>query len=377
MQTKKDSQATGEVGRSASGNLGNPSILAMSSLGKIGRFGNQLMQYFFLRACAERSGASIQCPDWLGRKLFGLSDPPVTARLTPAIERWEEGNNMFDEFPAFIKYIEKLAGAPSVRIGVEALKEGARDVDLCGHFQYHTRHYRPFRDSLRAWVQPVPGIKADLETGLAKLRALGRTVVAIHLRQGDFKKLPHFGFTLCVPPRWWCDWLDGIWNQLDRPVLFLCSDDLDFFLPQFAKYRPASCNDLGIPWGSDQADLRDYIDFYVLSQADVVGISNSTYSFIAAMLNQRARLFLRPHWDFATRFCSFDPWDSPPLLYHRGPPPRLFKSLRGALAIAQATGGAPEMVRCFFAYALGMGKLKTTTIACAIQASGVSAAHKK
>jgi protein subunit release factor A len=46
-------------------------VLTMSSIGKLGRFGNQLFQYAFLRICAERSGARIECPPWVGQALFG------------------------------------------------------------------------------------------------------------------------------------------------------------------------------------------------------------------------------------------------------------------------------------------------------------------
>ena len=61
----------------------------MSSLGKLGRFGNQLFQYAFLRICAEKSGARVECPPWIGQTLFGHKDATISQQLPPAIERWE------------------------------------------------------------------------------------------------------------------------------------------------------------------------------------------------------------------------------------------------------------------------------------------------
>ena len=60
-------------------------------------------------------------------------------------------------------------------------------------------------------------------------------------------------------------------------------------------------------------EMAYLIDFYILTRADAVAISNSSFSFFAAMLNDRARHFVRPDLD-AGRLISFDPWNAPVLL---------------------------------------------------------------
>ena len=40
----------------------NLPVVTMSSLGRLGRFGNQIFQYAFLRICANESGARVECP---------------------------------------------------------------------------------------------------------------------------------------------------------------------------------------------------------------------------------------------------------------------------------------------------------------------------
>ena len=49
-------------------------VLAISCLGRLGRFGNQLFQYSFIRIVADANGYRVLCPPWLGARVFGLSD---------------------------------------------------------------------------------------------------------------------------------------------------------------------------------------------------------------------------------------------------------------------------------------------------------------
>ncbi|MEL7034857.1 MAG: alpha-1,2-fucosyltransferase [Cyanobacteria bacterium J06592_8] len=176
-------------------------VLTMSSLGKLGRFGNQLFQYTFLRICAEKSGARVECPPWIGQTLFGHNDPPISKRLPPAIERSDMGKNLFDFIPEFIPYLEKLADAKSWRISSEALDCGLSNVDLWGFFQFHTRYFKPHQQYFRSLFQPVSDLKSALEDGLNLLRSKGKTIVCVHIRRGDYIKQPRTRFTLVFPSK--------------------------------------------------------------------------------------------------------------------------------------------------------------------------------
>lgn len=266
--------------------------------------------------------------------------------MPPAIEQLDQGETLFDAFPEFIPYLEKTAGAPSVRVGVEAL-QGISNVDLWGFFQFHTRFLQPYQAFFRSLFQPVPELRAALEVGVAQLRSPGKTIIGVHIRRGDFVRLPIAGFTLVVPLAWWCDWLDSIWDQFDQPVLFLCSDELERVLPAFAKFNPVTCNDLSIDLPQLQAIQAEfYIDFFMLSQCDVVGISNSVFSFTACLLNEQGQHFFRPCWDFSIRFVRFDPWDSLPLLYIGDGQPKILKRIDEVAAVALATQGRLGLLRC-------------------------------
>lgn len=322
-------------------------VLTMSSLGQSGRFGNQIFQYAFLRLCAQKSGARVECPPWIGQTLFGHQDDPISKLLPPAIERPEKGETFFDLIPELIPYLETLAEARSSRIGVEAIEQGLADVDLWGQFQVHTRFLKPHQKSLLTLFQPVRELKSALEEGLSQLRSKGQTLVGIHLRRGDFLKAPAVGSLLVVPTKWYCEWLDRIWDELEAPVLFLCSDDLDSVIHDFDKFCPVTSRDLDIklPERMKELNLEFYIDFFLLSNCDVVGISNSTFSFAACLLNEHGRMFVRPHWDFSTKFTVFDPWNSEPMLWLGGENPKLFKSFVDILYVTYVTQGIVGMLR--------------------------------
>jgi hypothetical protein len=337
---KKDAE---QLQSSSENDAANPSdpVLTMSSLGQLGRFGNQLFQYAFLKICANKSGVRIECPPWIGQTLFGHNDAPISKRLPPAIERRDRGETIFDDIPEFIPYLEKLANAKSCRVGSEALDHGLVNVDLWGFFQVQTQLLTPYKDYFRSLFQPVSDLKCSLEDGLNLLRSKGKTIIGIHLRQGDFLRVPMAGFTLVVPTKWWLDWLDEIWGELESPVLFLCSDNLDNIIHDFDKFSPITCRDLNVklPERMKDLDIEFYIDFFMLSNCDIVGTSNSIFSFVACMLNERGTMFVRPHWNFSTKFTVFDPWNSEPLLYMGGEDSKLNKSFGECLYVTYITQG--------------------------------------
>jgi len=237
-------------------------VLSMSSIGKLGRFGNQLFQYAFLRICAEKSGAKVECPPWIGQTLFGHDDAPISKRLPPAIELLDVGKSLFDVIPEFIPFLEKLADAKSSRVGSEALENGLANVDIWGFFQFHTRYLKPHQQYFRSLFQPVNDLESALNDGLNILRSKGKTIVGIHIRRGDYIKEPRVGFTLVFPTKWYCEWLDGIWEKLEDPVLLLCSDELDSIIYDFDKFSPVTTKDLKIQLPEKLKDLD--VEFYTV-----------------------------------------------------------------------------------------------------------------
>jgi hypothetical protein len=317
----------------------------------MGRFGNQVFQYAFLRLAANAAGARVECSPWPGQAIFGHDDPPVTTSLAPLIEADPDAPTIFDAISELVPYVEGLTNQRAGRIGPEALSVASAPGDLIGFFQFHTRHYSPLREQFRSLFQPRPALSEWLDDPLRLLRSRGRTIVAIHLRSGDYKWLPQLGFTLSAPPRWWLDWLDVNWSSLDNPVLYLCSDDIAGVKKSFRKYSPFTEADLEVrpPDEIEKAGAGFYRDHNLMSHADILGVSNSTFSFSAAMLNTRARTFLRPTWNFSAPLAEFDPWDAQPLLYQTEGPKRFLRTYREMVRSAWQTRGAMGVASLVFA----------------------------
>ena len=64
-------------------------------------------------------------------------------------------------------------------------------------------------------------------------------------------------------------------SDLDDPVVFIASDSLAKVLPDFAEFHPETSESLGMKLNIEGADF--YPDHYVLSNANVVLLSNSSF----------------------------------------------------------------------------------------------------
>jgi len=255
----------------------------MSNLGANGRYGNQLLQYAFLILYARRHGLMAEVPDWIGRHVFGFADP-LPSRTRPVISE-----NDLDLFGALRGEVEP---AP-------------RDCDLSGYFCADTRLWGPVAtDFRRLFAEPVAQIRHRLESALAHLHARGRTLVAVHLRRGDFG----YGRFWIAPAGWYLDWLRRLWRDLPDPVLYVATDDPQAAEP-FREFQPLLSRDLDA--GPDPLPLL--LDHFLLARASHLAISNSSFSFTAAMLNDNLKVAVRPHPD-ARQLVAFDPWASPVLL---------------------------------------------------------------
>ena len=258
--------------------------ISMSTLGNNGGFANQLFQYSFLKTYAQKHDLRVETPEWIGQRLFGLNDPPISRSR-----------------PLIVENIESDLATSEIINAPEALS----NVDFWGFFQYHTSYYAPYQAELRSLFQPLPEIEAKLLSAWEHLQTQGKTLIAIHIRLGDYFALcPHW----IAPWEWYQEWLRGFWDTLENPVLYLASDEVEKVREYFAPYHPLTAQDLEV----QLPGAEFYPDFYLLSHADAIAIANSTFSFAASMLNTRAKFCFRPHFP-SRKLIPFDPWNSPPL----------------------------------------------------------------
>ena len=252
--------------------------ISASRLGLDGRFGNQLLQYGFLRLYAERHALTLETPDWLGRHLFDLDDPLPGTALPARDERQVD-----------------LAADRSGRFAGH---------DIRGYFCGNASGWSDRQAQFRTLFQPGRHAAPFVDDVLSQVRRAGRTLVAIHLRRGDYGWGPFW----IAPAAWYLDWLARIWSDLDQPVLFIATDAPDA-ANVFRAYRPIIGRDL--PPAPEGIEFLP--DFHILSRADVVATSNSTFSGTAALINPVATTFLRPDRSRESMI-RFDPWNAPILL---------------------------------------------------------------
>lgn len=257
--------------------------LALTRLGSNGRFGNQILQYGVARLYAERHGLSLEAPPWIGRHLFDLDDPLPGSPLP----------RLSEEEASLVAGLSENATAEAA----------GHDIDgyFCGDtgpLAAHATTFRRFFAGGQRWQNRFNQVQG-------RLRETGETLISLHLRRGDFGWGPFW----IAPESWYLQWLDGLWPRLRNPVLYVATDD-----PQiagaFSRYRPLTAASLGLP---SVGGARFLEDFQALCAADIMAISNSTFSFTASLLNEQGTCFMRPDRTQG-RLVPYQPWSSPVLL---------------------------------------------------------------
>jgi tetratricopeptide (TPR) repeat protein len=239
--------------------------LTSSTLGNRGRFAHNVLEYVLLRLYAEKQGCLLETPDWVGGAYFDLDDPAPAGPLPP----WPFARRVLNDF-----LTGERQGPPVV------------DRDLLSPLFLYD-YPLEYRDRVRSWLRPRPQWAPWIDPPVDTLRAVGRTLVAIHIRRGDFLQ---YGYPV-TETGWYVDWLRDLWPTLDKPVLYLASDDIPAVRAAFREFRPVTLEDAAPSWPG----LEFLQDFHVLTQADIVGISAASgFSQLAARLNERARLCVGP-----------------------------------------------------------------------------------
>ena len=252
-------------------------LITMRQLGRVGRFGNSLFQYAFLKTYAKKWGLSVQTAPWVGQTIYEIDDPPVTVSLLARHERRDPRTHQ--QLPP---------------VGREFVR-----TDFIGYAQYHTSYYRPDRDYIRQLFRVREKYRQPLADAVAEVRGDAKTLVGLHIRRGDYG---HAYFPR-TPLKWFRQWLAKNWPRWEQPQLAIATEDrklVDAFKDYGARLMP----DRPI------LDLPPYFpDFHLLTQCDVLAASESSFSFFAAMLNTKLQELWQSQLD-TQGFVQLDPWDA-------------------------------------------------------------------
>jgi hypothetical protein len=259
-------------------------VVAMSNLGHNAGFANQLFQYAFLKLYGLRHNAAIATPAWIGETVYG-----VPQRRTSRPLPMRKG----DEWSVRDLDLWERDRAPV-------------NVDFWGYYQNVPARWRQHRAFLRRLFEPLPPWRGAIERWLALNVPPGASLVAIHLRRGDYRTLsaqkPWFRL---IPEEWYLRWLDSIWPSLANPVLFVASDERDAVLPAFRRFAPLTA----AAAEAEMPEPRLLADLEIMARADALAICNSSFSRMAALLADPAQRCFIPAPATGT-FEPYDPWAS-------------------------------------------------------------------
>ena len=259
--------------------------IAMTSLGSNGRFANQLFQYAYVKLYALRHGLTVAVPAWEGNQIFGLEDPPCVGLNLPELR-----------FGPFTE--DDLA--------LWEADEPPVDIDLWGYFQEIPECWQKHRPLLRRLFQLSAEHRLDVDDWYSdKTHAGQRTLVAVHIRRGDYRNYSHtkWPWFRQVPEQWYIAWLRALWPQLSDPLLFVSTDEPETILPLFREFETIS-----VTLGPTLRAIPDHVrDFEILRRADYLAICNSSFSRMAAILASSAQKCFCPSFQMHS-FVPYEPW---------------------------------------------------------------------
>lgn len=137
-------------------------MISFPKLGALGRLGNQLFQYAFVRTTARRLGVPFYCPPWQGDEIFALDD---------AAERTQAPG------PSQQKYQEPYANTGFNPPAVQII-DGS---EVQGYFQT-PRYFNA--EAVRTWFRFRPSAVEAVARKYADIDFSDS--VGLHLRLGDF-----------------------------------------------------------------------------------------------------------------------------------------------------------------------------------------------
>ena len=237
-------------------------MISFSKLGNYGRLGNQLFQYAFLRVTANRLKTKFYCPPWDGEKIFSLQDGDVRTERTSDISKH------FD------------AGAVSGFS--ENFHSIGDDTEIEGFFQ--SERFYPDHSEIRKWYNFLPLIveQVNQKVDLSKANESVSFSLRIDSDYGETRE-----YWPLYPLSYYQRAIDTLKHA--GPILVF-SDN-----PTLAKkfFAPMASRKLTFVEG-----LNGPQQLYLMTQCAGNVITNSTFAWWGAWLNQRPRrVVVAPaHW---------------------------------------------------------------------------------
>jgi len=203
-----------------------PNIIQFTQLGKFGRFGNQMFQYAFARAYAEKYGCILEIPTWVGEKIFkNVSHSPISKHCP--------------------------------RTSLDEIKWGQVNIDLFGYFQKKEFIDILSEAKLREWFV--------LQDKWLEFFINLKTYAIAHLRRGDYQTL--YADVFCIISK----------ESYQRAFK-------KFGVQEQSVYWRAE--ESQVKWRYIDDDILFLPDFFEMMNVQHLFRANSTFSFWAGFFNK-------------------------------------------------------------------------------------------
>jgi hypothetical protein len=284
-----------------------------------GRFGNAVFQYLFARYAEKQ----LSCEIVLGGGEKGDCALP-----------WALFD--LDDYSTRVAEISKSGKIPKKKLGEIRSRSPQHDIDeirehfaahpgstlgVEGYFQYDTRFF--FQDPAYAsifhkYLHPKEAEGNTFQRILAHTteqinKVLAGHLIALHIRRGDYldfsqasKHTHPIFYPLDLDKI--CEFLSRYVkaHRIDSPIVYIASDDLVFCETYFAAKNINIVTRGNLLSREQKSELNELmIDLSVLSASRLLISSNSSFSMIAALINTKARAFVRQTPD--GKLIAFDP----------------------------------------------------------------------
>jgi hypothetical protein len=204
-------------------------VIQFSQLGSFGRFGNQLFQYCYSKAYAEKHHCILQVPkNWIGRRIFNIDCPPINKKLR--------------------------------QIKSDSDPRGQVNIDLLGYFQAKKDLLQYSREDVRRWLVFQPDIIKNFQKPFD-------SYVACHIRHGDYLSNKVFKSIYCSVSKKSYELAIKKFGYSNRNIVYISEEK---------PIRNSYFEKLGIGFLED---------FLTLCNADVLFRANSTFSWWASVLS--------------------------------------------------------------------------------------------
>lgn len=235
--------------------------ISMSSIAHFGRLAHFVRNYVAARLYVDICNLELATPEWLGHYFFELDDPAIDQGID--LDHIKE--------PDFVKAVLE-----NPEIALAQSPPEMADIFSPPAPEYWWKDRNKAREILvirQCWVELFSKY-------IDQIYIRGKTLVCIHLRLGDMETIENkntYGGTNFSAYQ---NWLADIWPNLDKPILYIASEDPHIAKSYFEDYAPITILDL-----SDTIPVATHLlDFYILTKSDILAISRGSFGLTAAIL---------------------------------------------------------------------------------------------